>query len=242
MRCVSISAVCLVVVLTGCTDSENADRAASTNGAADGDIPQIFEPTTSGSASVDGEFDRTNSVLTTADIMAAIELAPATVLDNKITIMMPVSMNQMNEEQLEAKYAGDTRPDLAFTDDSTTVNLTMSHTDTARTPGQIYEYHFIFKSMMQQSPVYKNAEWISNEEVTVDGRQCFLAQFRHHLADQEVYNMILGLSLDDRLMFVTFNFPTRSEKVWLNKGKEMLMTADFHDESERAPSATKPAE
>ena len=231
MKSAAFTILLTALLLTGCTESGNSEETATAKSGAtgdDGDLPQIFEPTTT------PEYPP-GAVLTAADLSSArIELAPATLLDNKVTIQLPTIMNPMTEEQLEVQYQGSTRPELALTDPTTAVDLTMTHTSVNLQPLQIYEYHFHFKSELKKSPNTKNAQWVSNEEVTVDSRPCFLSQFRNQLTDQEVYNMVLGVSVEDRLLLVTINFPTALEDTWLEIAKEMLLTADFHGPAERA--------
>lgn len=219
--------------------ADTVDGAQSSAAGTDTGVGRVAPPTLGGGSTTTGGAAQrpAASVLGAADASQQIVTEPTTLMDGKVTVQLPKVMRPMTEQELSLKYPGETRPDVAYTDSTTTVNLTMTHEDRPLLPGQIYEWHKLYEAGMKSLDRFKHADWISNEQVTVDGRNCFLMQFRNQLTDHEVYNMLLGTSLDDRFLIVTFTLPRGLEGQWLNKGKEILLTAKFHPEQQRAESA-----
>lgn len=167
-----------------------------------------------------------------------VKRVPYTFMDGRLTIEIPETFRPMTEKELEIKYPGKSRPGIAYTASSIAINLTATHTNEALLPSQIYQYHKLFEQEMKRT--FPQSKWISNVEVRVDDQDCWLSQFRNQLIDMEVYNMVLGTSVNNRLMLITFTMPQSLEGVWIPMAEEILMGAKFSNIA--TPAETAPPE
>ena len=70
--------------------------------------------------------------------------------------------------------------------------------------------------------LYPSAEWFRSEIRTINGRQFFLLDLRTPAIDTEVRNILLGTSLDDRFLLMSFNVTKELEKEWLPTGNKIV--------------------
>ena len=70
--------------------------------------------------------------------------------------------------------------------------------------------------------LYPSAQWFRSEVRPINGRQFFLMELRTPAIDTEVRNLIVGTSLDDRLLMITFNVTKALEADWMPIGNKII--------------------
>ncbi len=159
---------------------------------------------------------------------ATIQLEERRLLDNKIKILMPESFVLMNEEMLKLKYPSERRPTLVYTNTTGAVNVVINHTSNRITLEQLPELKVRMETTFKN--LYPSATWFRNELIEREGRKCFLFDFRTPAIDTEVRNIMLGTSLEDRFLIITFNSTKELEKIWIPIGTQIIesvkITAD----------------
>ncbi|MFY9610990.1 MAG: hypothetical protein WAU45_20560 [Blastocatellia bacterium] len=123
---------------------------------------------------------------------------------------------------LKLKYPGERRPTLVFTNESGSVNVAVNHTNNKITPTDVPQFQKQMERLFRN--LYPSATWFRNELTQIYGRQCFLFDFRTPAVDTEVRNIMLGMSLDGRLLIITFNATKGLEESWIPVGDQIIQS------------------
>ena len=141
-------------------------------------------------------------------------------LDGKVQVLIPASFAPMSPEMIRIKYPSAQRPSLVYTNASGSVNLAMSHTVSSVQPNQLGEVHKVMEATFKR--VHPSATWFQSGRTTINGRPYFLIDFRTRAIDTEVRNLMVGTSLQGRLLVITFNVTKQREAHWLPIARKIL--------------------
>jgi len=142
------------------------------------------------------------------------------VLDGKVSLLLPSNFVPMSQDLLARKYPTADRPALVYTNPQTTINVAFSHTPYPVSFENLPKaYEQISGGFRGQFPTGK---WFASGMRKIGGRQCFLIDMRVPAADTDIRNLIVGTSLDDRLMLVSFNVTAGLETQWLETGNKII--------------------
>jgi hypothetical protein len=150
----------------------------------------------------------------------SISLQEKRFLDGKLILLIPISFAPMGEEMLKRKYPSKRRPTLVYTNLKGSVNVAINHTRNAVRPEQIPELHTAMESMFKR--LYPSATWFRSELLELGGRDFFLLDLRTVAIDTEVRNLMIGTSVEGRLLMVTFNAIRALEDRWLSAGNRII--------------------
>lgn len=141
-------------------------------------------------------------------------------LGGKVSLLMPSDFTPMSEELMRRKYPSSYRPGLVYTNAATTINVALEHTVHVVAANQLASAFEAMRGAMKN--MHPSAVWFRNEIRQINGREFFLMEMRTPAIDTEVRNIIVGTSLDDRLLMVTFNVTKSLEAQWLPTGNKII--------------------
>lgn len=143
-------------------------------------------------------------------------------LDGKVSILMPATFAPLSPEMLARKYPRPQPPQVAYSNPETTVNVTIGHTPHQIAPEQLAaareQMEAGMKSMMPA------AKWYQSQMTTLNGRAFFLLDFQSPAPDVDVRNIVVGTSLEGRLLLISFNTTVPLEKEWLPVGRQIIQS------------------
>ncbi len=147
-------------------------------------------------------------------------LARADVLGGKVSILLPQSFKPMSADHLARKYPNANRPSLVYTNEAMNINVALDHTVHAVTAAQLAAAYEQVAAGFRST--YPKATWFRSGLRDINGRRFFLMEVRTPAIDTEVRNIIVGTSLDDRLLMISFNATKALEKEWMPIGNRII--------------------
>lgn len=141
-------------------------------------------------------------------------------LGGKVTLLIPKAFKPMSEEMLKIKYPSERRPDLVYTNERGSVNIALNHTKNRMPANQIPAFHRSLEATFKK--IHPSAEWFRSEVSKINGRQFIVLEMRTPAIDTQIRNIMLGTSMDERLLLISFNVTKELEKEWLPVGKKVV--------------------
>lgn len=154
-------------------------------------------------------------------------LGERTVLDGRLDILIPDDFEEMAPDLLRFKYPSENRPTLVFTNPDGSINVGFNHTNTSANPEQLPEFHHALDTFLRG--VHKRATWHESTMREINGRQFLFFDFISQAFDTRIRNMILGTTLDNRLLLITFNVTSELEEQWAETGKRIVASISISD-------------
>lgn len=155
-----------------------------------------------------------------------LELAPRSVLNDTVVILVPKDFELMSEEMARLKYPSERRPPIVFTNYDGTVNIAVKPTDHRMTEAHVDAAR---TSLVRGfNNLYPSGKLRSGNAV-VNGRAVFLIDMRTPALDTEIRNLIAGAPVENRLVMFSFNVTRELEAEWVDVGKHILTSIEFTD-------------
>jgi hypothetical protein len=151
---------------------------------------------------------------------AEIPLASRALLGGVIKMLAPTAFRPMPENLLKLKYPMERRPTYVLSNESGSVSLALNHTRNSLKPEQLAEAHGAFDQMFRN--LYPSAHWYRSELITVNGRRFMILELRTPAVDTEIRNLMVGTSLDGRLLLISVNMTRELEGQWLEVANRMI--------------------
>ncbi len=148
-------------------------------------------------------------------------------LNGKLTLPIPKSFTSMSEEMLRIKYPSERRPTLVWTNESGSVNVAVNHTLNAVRPDQLPQLLETMESSLKN--LHPSATWYRSEVASIEGKEFIVIDLRTPAVDTQIRNVMVGTSLEGRLLLVTFNVVERLENTWLPVGNKIIMSTRIAD-------------
>jgi hypothetical protein len=202
--------VAALVSLSGCLSVQDIRNVQeeSTNQEA----PKASAPSESSKPSVPSESADSRSELPETKTFGAIQLTRLPVLDGKAELLVPDSFSIMSEEMLSLKYPSERAPSLVYTNEETTVNLAIEHTQN-RIGLSGFEY-FYGKMEEGTHAQMSSAEWHRSSLETINGREVGVFEFTIQAIDTDIYNLMWFTELDGTMLMMSFNSTVEEETYW----------------------------
>lgn len=153
---------------------------------------------------------------------AAPALQSKTLLDGKLSLLMPADFKPLSPEMLALKYPRQQPPQLAYSNPETSVNVTVGHTPHAIAPEQLAAARSQVEAGVKSA--MPTAKWYQSKMTSINGRAFFLMEFQSPAPDVNVRNIVAGTSLDGRLLLVSFNTVVPLEKEWMPVGTRIIQS------------------
>jgi len=154
-----------------------------------------------------------------------IEFQRRTVLDGRLSVLMPESFVIMPLELAEKKYPAVQRPDEIYTNNETTVNFCVSLKNDQATNEDIPRAKDIIQKAVMR--MHSGSKVISSEAIEVSGVNIAYFDFCSAAIDTDIYNMMFFLSVDNRIVVGSFNCPWQNMDVWKPVIEQMFGTVEM---------------
>ena len=151
-----------------------------------------------------------------------VELTQKTVVDGKLSLLVPDGFSEMTEAALELKYPSSRRPTLVYTNDTGSINVAINHTKSRMPLNEIDAFHRNMDGMFRN--LYPSATWFASGIIHLQGRKWLNLDLRTPAIDTEIRNLMAGTSVDGRLLLVSFNVTKELESGWLPVGEAILQS------------------
>ena len=154
-----------------------------------------------------------------------IEFQRRTILNSRLSVLMPESFVIMPLELAEKKYPAIQRPEEIYTNNETTVNFCVSLKNDIATNKDIPHA----KDLIQQAVMRMNAgsSVINSEIIEVSGINIAYFDFCSAALDMDIYNMMFFLSVDNRIVVGSFNCPWQNMDAWKPVIEQMFETVEM---------------
>lgn len=164
------------------------------------------------------------ALILSSNCAAAPPLQVETLMDGKLSLLLPTNFAPLSAERLARKYPRQQPPQLAYSNPETTVNVAVAHTPHPVPPEQLAAaYSHPERGVKSSVPT---AKWYQSRMTTINGRAFFLMEFQSPAADVAVRNIMVGTSLDGRLLIVSFNTTEPLEKEWMPVGRKIIQSIE----------------
>lgn len=149
------------------------------------------------------------------------------VLDGKAVIRIPRAFERMDAEMAERKYPNQNRPEIIFTNDTGTINVTMNHTVHAVKRIDMHEFKKVIMDVLKRSQPM--ARWMGDGMKEVNDRVFGYFSFVIPAWDTNLYNFMFCTYLDKKALLCTFNCTEREMDDW--KTVALAIMESLHIES-----------
>lgn len=160
--------------------------------------------------------------------VAGIHLEPRSMVEGRVSLLMPAGLELMDEEALAFKYPSDRRPTQVYTDESGMLNLIVNHTaESMAAEGLDQARQFTEEMFGKMDPT---AEWVASEMRTVQGREWFYLDFRSTASGLPIRNMMAATSLGGTMLMVSANMTDALEADWVAPVEAVLASVQVRGE------------
>ena len=158
-----------------------------------------------------------------------IALARRLLLNNKVSILVPIDFNPLPDELVRVKYRSASPPSVVLGNDSGTVNLAMDLRQVTVGPTDIPQVHEQLKQGFRN--LYPSAVWNKTELRKINGTEFAILDLFTPALDGEIRNVMAVTSLDNRLLVITFNCTKTLDSTWRKTAVKMLESIKLYNSS-----------
>ena len=155
-----------------------------------------------------------------------VKLEPQALLDGKLVLLVPASFEEMSEEHRRLKYPSERRPPIVFSNYMGSVNIAVKPTEHSITEAGMESARLSMERGFQEA--YPDSEIISRP-IELDGKLSFFFDFWVPVPDTDVRNWIVGMSIEGRLVMISFNVTRELEPEWMGVAKKIVASIDLVD-------------
>lgn len=160
--------------------------------------------------------------------VAGVQLEPRSMVDDRVSLLMPEGLALMDSEALAFKYPSDRRPTDVYTDESGGLNVIVNHTAEAMTIAGLDQARQFTEQMFGRMD--PTAEWVVSEMRSVQGRDWFYLDFRSTASGVPIRNMMSATSLGGTMLAVTVNMTGDLEAAWAEPAEAILASLQVRGE------------
>lgn len=152
-----------------------------------------------------------------------LEIEEKKILDGSLSMMLPSEFHIMDEDLAKAKYPDEDRPDYIYTNDDTTVNLTLSLDNNGEIDNEEVEEvkNLLAKQIKRLYPASKIED---SQTILASEKNISFFSFDIPLIDGNLYNLMFFLEHRKQLLMGSFNCSIYQKKQWKPLIRQMLMT------------------
>lgn len=143
-------------------------------------------------------------------------------LDGKLSLRMPKAFSIMHPELVELKYPSVHRPNIIYTDETSTINVTFNMTEHDLSESQLEEFQIALMKMLGNSQ--PTADFLENEILEINGKQFGYIEVITPAFDGHIYNLMFHTSINGKALMGTFNCMEEDMEIWRPVAKKMLDT------------------
>ena len=154
--------------------------------------------------------------------VGGILLQPKTIINEKLTLLVPQEFSIMDDETLSLKYPSERRPTLVYTNESGSINVAINHTKDRMPQSEIGTFHKQMDGMFRN--LYPSATWFESGVIEINGREWLTLNLRTPAIDTEIRNIIVATSVEGRMLLVSFNVTKEQEDEWLEPAEAIVQS------------------
>jgi len=155
---------------------------------------------------------------------------PRFFLDEKIKMMVPEHFDEMSPEMARTKYPSEDRPEIILTDETTAVNLMISHLPEAMSDDEAKMMRDqMIGMMMRLNPGIKPLS--TGDEILCEKTVAYV-EFSNPVLDGKLYNLLCFMELENRTFMLSFNCLTKESKYWKKHAFEMMQSIEIMEEND----------
>ncbi|WP_342559071.1 hypothetical protein [Metasolibacillus sp. FSL K6-0083] len=132
-----------------------------------------------------------------------VKIQTTTLLNSSMTLRMPASFFEMSKELAALKYPSEHRPNIIFTDETTTVNLAFSHTTMELMDDEVEQFRDeMVEGMEEMQP---NAQWLDSGTSIIQEKPISYFSVITPAIDGRLFNLMFFCALNNYAFIGTFN-------------------------------------
>ncbi|WP_235616281.1 hypothetical protein [Lysinibacillus parviboronicapiens] len=147
------------------------------------------------------------------------------ILNGKITLRMPKLFSIMLPELASLKYPSERRPNIIYTDESTTINLAFNMTPHVLTETGVAEFQENMIDVLEQAQ--PSAEWLDTDVIEINDKTIGFIEVITPAIDGDIFNLMFFASIDGQALIGTFNCMEEDLEDWRPIARAMMETLQF---------------
>lgn len=147
-----------------------------------------------------------------------VELKKIDLIADKLEIAIPATFDKMSAEMQREKYPNSKPSQLVYTDSRGSINIALSQTANDVKDKQIAEAKDNLKNAVKASA----KEWYQDGVAKVNGKNIAYLEFLSDAADSRVYNHMMLLEADHKLLIISFNCMEKDKQDWQPMAKVIM--------------------
>ncbi|MEY9973219.1 hypothetical protein ABH966_003603 [Lysinibacillus sp. RC46] len=147
------------------------------------------------------------------------------VMDGKISFRMPKIFSIMPAELASLKYPSERRPNIIFTDESSTINLAFNKTSHSLPDEGVVEFQENMIEVLEQAQ--PAAEWFDTDVIKIDDKTVGFIEVITPAIDGEIFNLMFFISIDGKALIGTFNCMEEDTETWRPIARAIMETMRF---------------
>ncbi|KAB0443600.1 hypothetical protein D0439_07960 [Lysinibacillus fusiformis] len=160
-----------------------------------------------------------------------VQVMEQSLLDGKMKIRMPKLFSIMSAELASLKYPSERRPNLIFTDTSSSINLAFNLTPHRLNEEGVAGFQENMIDILEQAQ--PSADWLDTEVLTIDAKTVGFLEVITPAIDGEIFNLMFFASVEGRALIGTFNCMEDDLDTWRPIARAMMESLQFTSSEEK---------
>lgn len=154
-----------------------------------------------------------------------VEFARRTLEEYGVSILMPVTSYELEEEFKKAIYPMDTRPKYVFGNKSVNITVSFQHTVHKILKEQLEDFMTYSKKLLLS--IGPKVMFLQSDMLEKEDDKIGVLEFVSSAMDTNVYNIQFYIPLDDGLLIGAINFPVKYKDRQMKIAQEMLQSVEI---------------
>lgn len=169
------------------------------------------------------EIDIYQNIITIDD--EEVQVIEQPLLDGKMIIRMPKLFSIMSAELASLKYPSERRPNLIYTDTSSSINLAFNLTPHRLNEDGVAAFQENMMDILEQAQ--PSADWLDTDVQKIDGKTVGFLEVITPAIDGEIFNLMFFASVEGRALIGTFNCMEDDLDTWRPIARAMMESLQF---------------
>ncbi|MDE6887897.1 MAG: hypothetical protein K2P45_04530 [Eubacterium sp.] len=171
----------------------------------------------------EGQQDARNTHIQKGSVWAGdtqLQFQEREIIKDLLWIWMPKEFAPLGKELIKIKYPNENRPDIIYSNQETTVNVSFSHKQEKLEAGQEEELRDYMAVVIQN--LYPTCSILHKESVTLGENLVAWMDFVTPAIDMQIYNVMFFTPLKGRLLMGSCNCLAQDKEDWQDLFVQML--------------------
>jgi len=154
-----------------------------------------------------------------------VKVIDQSLLDGKVSIRMPNLFSMMSREIASLKYPSERRPNLIYTDESSTINLAFNLTPHRLKEEGVVAFQENMIDILEQAQ--PSADWLDTDVLTIDEKTVAFLEIITPAIDGDIFNLMFFTSIEGLALIGTFNCLEDDLETWRPIARAMMESLQF---------------